>query len=306
MKYRKLGHTGFDVSNIGFGTWQIGGGRWKSKSQVENVNLLRKANELGVNIFDVAVVYGQYQDERGYTQSRSQELLGEAFADRRDRVIYNLKLGQYEEYSHRHNYTPERLVDQFQQSLRRLKTSYIDICMVHAPSIKVIENEKAMTVLKTLQAQGLVKAVGYSFENEPQHAKAALKQDIDVIMLQNNLIDSDCDAVIELAEQQGVGILVGGPYKRGYLTGKYRSIADLPMEDQYWHWNVGYNKGKVEETLKQVNVLLEQCGSAENLRRAALSFILNKQNVASCVVGHRDIEEVIENIHLISTPSIPK
>lgn len=300
MQYRKLGNTGFDVSVIGFGTWQIGGGRWSSQSDARSIELLQKSNDLGVNIFDVAVVYGQYSDEQGYLQSRSQELLGEAFSDRRDRVIYNLKLGQYEEYSHRHNYAPERLVEQFQHSLRRLKTDYIDICMIHAPSIEVVQDARAIAVLKTLQALGLVKAIGYSFESEPKHVEAALEQDIDVIMLQHNLIDRACNDMISLAEQHGVGILVGGPYKRGYLTGRYKTVADFSLEDDYWRWNLRYNKGKVEDILSQVNALLKQHGSAEVLKKAALAYILKKSNVASCVIGHRNIEEVLDNIKLVS------
>lgn len=108
MKFRKLGHTGFDISTVGFGTWQLGGKRWTAPSENDGVALLRQARELGINLFDVAVVYGQYTDEKGYLQSRAQELLGKAFAKSRDGVIFCLKLGQFDEYTHRADFNPTR------------------------------------------------------------------------------------------------------------------------------------------------------------------------------------------------------
>lgn len=303
MLYRKLGNTGYLVSSIGFGTWQIGGGRWQIESEAKVVDLLQEANDLGVNIFDAAVVYGQYTDENEYLQSRSQELLGRAFATRREQVIYCIKLGQFDEFSHRHDYSPNRIIKQFKQSLRRLKTDYIDICLIHAPSVEAVKNQRAITVLQTLQALGLVKSIGYSFESEPEHVAEAIKQPIDVIMLQYNLIDTDCQAAIEQARIHGVGILVGGPYKRGYLTGKYRHIQDLPNDDDYWNLNLNLNKTRVEELLEEVNGLLAEYHTPENLRREALNFILKQPGAASCVVGHRHISEVIENIRLIERPN---
>lgn len=305
MLYRKLGNTGYDISVIGFGTWQLGGCRWEDLTEQDSLSLLTQANDLGVNIFDVAVIYGQYCDENKYLQSKSQERLGNAFEHRRDKVIYCLKLGQFDEYSHRHDYEPKRIIEQFTQSLRRLKTDYIDVCLIHAPSIHKIKDEKAITILQTLQAQGYIKAIGYSFEAEPEHVLAAVDQKIDVIMLQYNLIDQECKNAIELARLHGIGILAGGTYKRGYLTGKFRSINDLPMVDDYWKWNVNLNKFKVEANLKKVNNLLAQYGSAESLREKSLHFILEHAGVSSCIIGHRHIHEVIENIKFTAQHTAP-
>jgi aryl-alcohol dehydrogenase-like predicted oxidoreductase len=299
MLYRKLGNTGYDISTIGFGTWQIGGGRWDIPSEKEIITLLQDANNVGINIFDVAVVYGQYKDSQGYLQSRSQEFLGKAFVHSRQQVIYCLKLGQFDEYSHRHNYNPKRIVEQFLQSLRRLQTDYVDIALIHAPSIQFVKDGKAITILQTLQALGHIKNIGYSFEAEPEHVSEAIKQPIDVIMLQYNLLDTQCEKVIEQARLHGIGVLVGGPLKRGYLTGKFRKLDDLPKKDDYWQLNINLNKEKVETLLKQVDFLLEQYSTPENLRRESLNFVLKQPGVASCIIGHRCIDEVLENIQLI-------
>lgn len=301
MLYRKLGHTGYDLSVIGFGTWQLGGKRWQFMSDTDSIKLLHEANDLGVNIYDAAAIYGQYKSDTGYLESISQERLGKAFANRRDKVIYCIKLGQFDEVTHRHDYDPKRVIDQFQHSLRRLKTDFIDICLIHAPSIAEVKNGKAIAVLQTLQALGYVKSIGYSFEAEPEHAIEAIKQPIDVIMLQYNLIDSECARAIELARQHGIGILAGGPYKRGYLTGEYRDITQLPIEDDYWNLNVRLNPGKVKHILEKVNVHLDRYQTPRNLRQANLAHILQQEGIASCIVGHRNINEVLENIELTET-----
>ena len=299
MHFRKLGYTGLDISCIGFGTWQLGGKRWKAQSDEASINLLNHALDAGINLYDVADVYGQYQDENGYLQSRSQELLGKAFHNKRDRVIYSVKVGQFDEYSHRHNYKANRIVAQVQQSLRRLKTNYLDICLIHAPSIQSIINGRAIAVLQTLQAIGMVKYVGYSFEDEPEHVEASLNQAIDVIMLQYNLIDSSCKENIEKARLHGVGILAGGPFKRGYLTGKYDTIDDLPMDEDYWSLNSKLNPDKVIQTLKTVNSLKSDYGSAKALRENNLSHILDQAGVNSAVIGHTSPEEINDNISIL-------
>jgi aryl-alcohol dehydrogenase-like predicted oxidoreductase len=305
MKFRKLGNTGFDVSLLGFGTWQIGGARWNALSDRQSVRLLQAARDLGVNIFDASIVYGQYEGKDGRLHSRSQELLGKAFLKTRDRVHFCVKLGQFDEYSHRSNYDPQRMVEQFHHALRALRTDYIDICLVHAPSLHEVKEGKALVVLQTLQAAGLIRAVGYSFESEPEHVYAALEQQVDVLMLQYNLIDRSCSLAIDKAKEHGVGILVGGPFKRGYLTGRYLSIEDLP-DDDYWSWNLRYNSEKVEQILSKVQQFLKEHHSPQLLRRTALKFIADRDGIGSIIVGHRSVKEILENIQLLEHEEPPR
>src|ERR1044072_6961325 len=115
MKYAKLGRTGFDVSCLGFGTWQIGGGRWKAMSDDDSVKLLRFAVERAINIFDVAHVYGQYRNKDAVLESNSLELLGKPLGEPsiRDSTFLCLKVGQLDEFSHAADYSPQRLVENF-------------------------------------------------------------------------------------------------------------------------------------------------------------------------------------------------
>lgn len=299
MFHRKLGHTGLDVSVIAFGTWQLGGKRWQGLSDEESLALLRGARALGINLFDVSAAYGQYQDERRYLQSRAQELVGQAFEGRRREVIYNLKIGHLDEYTHRVDFSPARLVDFFQQSLRRLRTDHADICLLHAPSLAQIKDGRALSVLQTFRAQGLVGAIGYSLEDEPEHVLAALEQDIDVIELQYNLLSPDCAAAILKAREHGIGILASGPFKRGFLSGRFRTPEELPLADDYWKYNLDQCRAKVEQYLGRVRGLLDAHGSPQALRKEALRFVLQSPGVSAAVVGHRSLDEVKENVTLL-------
>jgi len=301
MKYAKLGRTGLDCSRLGFGTWQIGGGRWKGLEPKTSVELLRYAADCGINIFDAAIVYGQYRGQLNERRSRSLELLGEAFAGkRREEIICCLKLGQMEEYSHRATYHPRNMVEEFHRALRELKTDYVDICLVHAPSLGEVRDGRALAVVQTLQAMGASRFIGYSFEAEPEHARIALTQDIDVMMFQYNLLDTECAEVFALANDHGVGTIVGGPFKRGYLSGQFDKVEDLPREDNYWEWNLRYAPDKVNSILTRVSQLKEEAGGARELRKEGLRHILQKAGAHSAVVGHRTTDEITDNVKALN------
>jgi len=208
-------------------------------------------------------------------------------------------LGQIDEYSHRGIYSPRDMVSELHVALRELRMDYVDICLVHAPSLGEVRDGKALSVVQTIQAMGVARFVGYSFEAEPEHAKLALSQGVDVIMVQFNLLDRDCSEVFGLAHEQGVGMLVGGPYKRGYLSGRFRNVEDLPSDDNYWSWNLRYNRRKVETVLAAASRLSEEAGGARQLRSRALRQILDQPGTPVAVVGHRTPGEVDDNVAIV-------
>ena len=298
--YAKLGRTGLDCSRLGFGTWQIGGGRWKGIGEENSIGLLRHASKSGINIFDAAIVYGQYRGELNERRSRSLELLGKAFGrEQREKTIFCLKLGQLEEYSHRATYQPRNMVDEFHRALRELKTDYVDICLIHAPSLGEVRDGRALAVVQTIQAMGAVRFIGYSFEAEAEHAKIALTQDIDVMMFQYNLLDVECADIFGLANERGVGTLIGGPFKRGYLSGEFEKLEDLPSEDDYWAWNVRYSPDKVKMILAKVSELKKSSGNARELRKKGLRQILRQAGANCAIVGHRTVEEITDNVNAV-------
>ena len=300
MQYRKLGHTGLDVSVLACGSWQLGGKRWLGLSENDTIDFLRENRRRGINLFDVSTAYGQYEDALSCYQSRSQELIGRAFENQREQVIINLKLGHLDEYTHRRDFSPGHLIRCFKQSLKRLRTDYVDLCLIHAPSISDVESEQPIRVLQTLRELGYVGAVGYSLENDPEHLMCALKQDIDVVELQYNLISNECHEAIEQARRHGIGILASGIYKRGYLTGRFTQVNDLPVVDEYWQYNKNLCEGKLEGFLNSAQQLKQKFGGEVGLRKAALRYALSHPGICTAVMGHRSVEELDENIRLVA------
>ena len=201
-----------------------------------------------------------------------------------------------DELSHRALFDGARLVEQIRQSMRRLRSDRIDICLIHAPSLAEVKRGAALEVLRALQELGMVRAIGYSFENEATprvgSAEATRRRD----ELQYNLIDVECAATLRQADEQGVGGPVGGPYKRGYLTGRFSSPPICRHRTTTGCGNVSKNPGKVAHTLGRVRELLARYATPAELRRAALQFVLNAPAVGAAVVGHRSLEEVSENL----------
>jgi aryl-alcohol dehydrogenase-like predicted oxidoreductase len=219
--------------------------------------------------------------------------------ERRKHAIICLKLGQVDEYSHRAIYRPRHLVEELTGALKVLRTDYVDICLIHAPTLLQVREGRALAVVQTIQAMGAARYVGYSFEAEPEHANLALTQDIDVMMFQYNLIDKQCEGLFDLASERGVGVLVGGPFKRGYLTGRYDKPEDLPVEDNYWDWNLRYCRERVIEVLGRAVALKAEAGGARELRRMALGQVLKHSGAVSAIVGHRTEDEVSDNVSVL-------
>ena len=88
-----------------------------------------------------------------------------------------------------------------------------------------------------------------------------------------------------------------GPYKRGYLTGKYLSVNELPLEeDAYWRYNLNLNPYKVADTIDRVKILTQQYGSPYQLRQESINHILSNEGASSCVIGHMSSHDIFENI----------
>ena len=118
-------------------------------------------------------------------------------------------------------------------------------------------------------------------------------------MFQYNLLDNECSDIFDLAQEKAVGCLIGGPLKRGYLSGQFEKPNDLPLDDNYWKWNLNYSRPKVEETLCKASKLKQQAGSARELRKKALHHIFKHPAATVAIVGHRTEEEVTDNAKAI-------
>jgi len=163
MKFRLLGSSGIEASTVGLGTWAIGGWMWGGTDEKQSIDAIHAALDAGINLIDTAPAYGF---------GRSEELVGKAICDRRDRVVLATKCGQrwdvtkgeflHTEPGGRRFYRylhPEGIRTEIEQSLKRLQTDYIDLYQTHWQD-STTPIEETMECLLQLKAEGKIRAIG--------------------------------------------------------------------------------------------------------------------------------------------------
>src|SRR3990170_1529119 len=160
MRYRQLGDAGITVSEVGFGIWTVATNWWGEHTDEEAIAMMRRAFDLGLTFFDAADTYGNGHGE---------ELLGQAFAGRRQEIVIATKFG-YDFYSHAgprdgqrelpQDFSPAFVRRALEGSLRRLNTDYIDLYQLHNPRLTALESDELFALLDALKAEGKIRAYG--------------------------------------------------------------------------------------------------------------------------------------------------
>lgn len=217
MNKRVLGRTGIAVSEIAFGGVEIGipyGIGVKDKadmlSEKEAVNLLHTALDEGINFFDTARLYGE-----------SERIMGNAFNDRRGRVVLCTKCVHLKGQQGKIAAYPElkkQITNSLQESLRALQTDYIDVFMLHQADVEILENEDIGRIITGLKETGVVRATGVSVYVPEETKKAIDVSCWDVIQLPFNLMDQRQEKYFSLAAQKGIAIVVRSVLLKGLLS----------------------------------------------------------------------------------------
>jgi len=255
VQYTILGRTGLKVSRLGFGCMRL---PMKDRSGVDRelaVPMLRRACELGINLFDTAV---------GYCAGDSQRVLGETFEGMRDKVILSTKNPHYDK-SNKPGWW-KHLTD----SLERLRTNYIDIYNHHGMNYDRFEEGIAgqdglYQEMAKAKEQRLIRHIGFSFHGPPEHlVKLADTGLYDTVILQYNLLYRELEEAIAYAAQKGMGILVMGPVGGGRLGYPSQMAARL-------------------------------VGEVKSTPELALRFVLSNQNVHVALSGMSTMQQLEEN-----------
>lgn len=223
MQHRLLGKTGLRVSEIAFGGAEIGlpyGHGVKTEadmiSERDAVALLHESLEAGITFFDTARLYGL-----------SEARMGQAFRDRRDRVVLATKSAHFREADGAIPPLPTlraRVEASLATSLAALQTDYVDLFMLHSSDQALLEHGDVLRVFEDLKRRGLVRHVGASIYTVAE-ARAALAAGFwEVIQLPFNLLDQRQETVFAEAARRGVGLVVRSVLLRGLLTEKGRNL----------------------------------------------------------------------------------
>jgi aryl-alcohol dehydrogenase-like predicted oxidoreductase len=225
MEFATIPETSLRISRIGLGTWAIGGWMWGGAADEESVKTIRAAVERGVNLIDTAPAYGF---------GRSEEIVGRAIADAglRSRVVIATKTGlEWKDGNVFRNASRDRILREAEDSLRRLRTDYIDIYQVHWPDplVPVEETAEAMQVLFD---QGKIRAIGVSNFSVAQIERFRRVAKLHVVQPPYNLFEREIEAeLLPYCRQSGLATLTYGALCRGLLSGKLQENTHFDGDD---------------------------------------------------------------------------
>ncbi len=294
MKYRLLGRTELQVSEIGFGCWAIGGTSYGPTRDEESLAALETAWAEGVNFYDTADTYGH---------GHSEELVGRFLKDKpRAQAIIATKAGWdfYHDGGSKKNFDPAYLAFACEQSLKRLGLETIDLYQLHNPSLEVLQDGKVLEALEELRRQGKIRFIGLSVHTEEEALAAIRSGRVDTLQVLFNLLDQRMTAkVFGEAKQNGVGIIVREPLANGLLSGKYRPGHVFAKDDHRRRWP----KEKFETDLRKIEMMRANLSNRRlSLIRAALEYVLEFDAVSTVIPGIKTREQLRENILASADP----
>jgi aryl-alcohol dehydrogenase-like predicted oxidoreductase len=305
MRYRKLGKTGFEVSEISFGAWGIGGDWWQGAVDEESLQSMRTALELGVNFIDTAPNYGL---------GHSEKLVGQAIRGWRDQVYVATKVNPKNFTWPAAPGTPleevfpkDWIVESTEKSLKNLGLECIDLQQFHVWLDEWAAQDEWKEAVVQLKEQGKVAAFGLSlnYPLEPDYGAAAIRTGlIDTCQVVYNIYEqAPQESLFPLALEENVGIIIKSPLDEGALTGKIGPDTVFPegsFQDFYFK---GDRKREVWERAKALEFDLH--GDVATLAEAALRFCLSHAAVSTLIVGMRKAEHTQENVKASDKGALP-
>jgi aryl-alcohol dehydrogenase-like predicted oxidoreductase len=225
METIRIGKSGLTASRVALGTWAIGGWMWGGNTDLdESIRTIRSAIERGITLIDTAPVYGF---------GRSEEIVGMALAGgMRERAIIATKVGlEWQDGKVWRNSSPARIRKEVEDSLRRLRTDYIDLYQVHWPDPLVAIQETAGALARLLK-EGKIRAIGVSNYSAAQMDAFREVAPIHAVQPPYNLFEREAEgSVLSYAWRHDMTILAYGPLCRGLLTGTITAATEFKGDD---------------------------------------------------------------------------
>jgi aryl-alcohol dehydrogenase-like predicted oxidoreductase len=294
---RRFGRLGWQVSEIGYGMWGIGGGEngWTGAGDDEKWAALNRAVELGCNFFDTAWIYG-----RGHSERLLGDLL-EAHPDRRIYVATKIPPKDRNWPSRRESALadvfPRDHIDEFvSRSLENLRVDKIDLLQFHVWEDSWADDDRWQSAITELRGQGMVDGVGISINRwEPWNALAAMRTElVDSVQVCYNIFDqSPEDELMPECEALDIAVIARVPFDEGALTGSLTTKSRWPDGD--WR-NSYFVPENLVASVERAERLREDLPRGMSMPEAALRFILAYPGVATVIPGMRSVRNVEANI----------
>lgn len=298
MNYRPLGRTGFDVSEISFGAWAIGGS-WGNVSDSESLQALHRATDGGVNFIDTADVYGDGRSERLIAQLKRERS--------RDTIYVATKAGRRLSPHVGEGYNRENLTGFIERSLQNLKADALDLLQLHCPPSEVYDRPEVFGALDELIRAGKLRFYGVSVESIDEAMRAIEFPNVQSVQIIFNLFrPRPAEQFLPRAKERGVGVLARVPLASGLLSGKMTRETTFAPDDHrnFNQHGESFDAGEtfsglgdhLEDALAAIDELKSIVPPGVTLAQLALRWILMFDAVTCAIPGAKRPEQVDGNV----------
>jgi aryl-alcohol dehydrogenase-like predicted oxidoreductase len=303
MHYRPLGRTGWNVSEISFGTWAIGGA-WGNVSDAESLAASNKAIDSGVNFIDTADVYGD---------GRSERLIAQLKKSRKEQIIVATKAGRRLPKQTVEGYSHENLAGWIHDSLRNLSTDCLDLLQLHCPPTALYDRAEVFGILDDFVRAGKVRYYGVSVEHVEEALKAIEHPNVQTVQIIFNCFRlRPAEIFFPKAKERRVGILARVPLASGLLTGKLRPDSKFSPDDhrQFNRHGEAFDVGETfsgvdySAGLAAVEELRAMLPPGVTLSQFALRWILMFDAVTCAIPGGKRPDQAAENCSASDLPPL--
>lgn len=304
MQYRILGKTGFNVSAIGLGTWQVGG-KWGSAFNTKNAEtILNTAVDNGVNFIDTADVYSDGDSEKA---------IGRFLKTRKEKLYVATKCGRQVQPHVNESYQPEVLRKYVEDSLQRLQVDTIDLIQLHCPPTQVFYRPEIFGLFDDLKKEGKIQYLGVSVEKVEEALKAIEFDNVTTVQIIFNMFrQRPAELFFAEAKRRNVGVIVRVPLASGLLTGNYTAQTVFESGDhrQFNRNGEAFDKGETfsgidfATGLKAVEELKQIVPDGKTLLALALKWILDFDAVSTIIPGASKPEQVTRNLEALNEQTL--
>ncbi len=304
MTYRTLGKTGFRISDIALGTWQVGG-KWGSTFDHALADrILREAIDSGINFIDTADVYGGGESERA---------VGRAVKASGERIYVATKCGRQLKPHTDEAYTPAALRGFVEQSLKRMGLERLDLVQLHCPPTPVYYRPEIFETFDRLKDEGKILHLGVSVEKVEEALKAIEFENVTTVQIIYNLFrQRPHELFFPRAAEKNVGVIVRVPLASGLLTGTYTAKTVFEPGDHRRDNRRGehFDRGETfagityEIGLAAVDRVKALLPAQSNLAAVALRWVLVRPEVSCVIPGASRPEQVAANLQAAALPAL--
>lgn len=304
MHTRTFGRTGWQVSEIGFGAWGIGGGQWGGADEQESMAALHAALDNGITFFDTADVYGDGLSER---------LIARLRRERREPFHVATKAGRRLSPHVTSGYTAANLAAFVDRSLKNLEVERLELVQLHCPPTEVYYRPEVFAALDHLVAAGKIRFYGVSVERVEEALKAIEYPGVQSVQIIFNAFRlRPAELFFEEARKRQVAVIARVPLASGMLSGRFTRTTEFPTDDHRAFNRDGamFDRGETfsgvdyETGLAAVERLRPLVPTGATLAQFALRWILSFDAVTCVIPGARRPSQVADNARAAALPAL--